>query len=794
MQYASQTRDGYRDCAARARALVLVAGKYHALKALVLSLMLIAMAAPLAMASDRSPIVVSQDHAWPPFSYINGQGEPEGLLIDLWQAIAEELDRPIEFMLADWPDSIQQVRDGRADVHGGLFQSTERAQFLSFSDAVLPLSAFIFVSSRAGISSRDELATVGVGVVAGSYELEHLRTAHPELSYTEFSNNELMIKAAVAGELAAFIGDYPVAMYLLDRHAEPGAFHPLTLQYEQQLVSAVALEENNELLGEINAALVSLDPETHRRIQQRWLRSESIETVPPWFWPALSAMGGGLLLSLVGLLLWQRRRLTNTLRARTHHLRESEAMFRTLAENAAVGIYIVRDSRFEFVNPAMANLVGYSVKNLLGVQFEPFIHPDDAPEVLALSAARLQGEELPKQHNFRINHLDGSIRHVQVSGDRILLNHEPCIAGTVIDITQHMETLNAMASEGQFNQLLANISAKLLHATADTFDQQLRSLLALTGEAFQADRAYLFRFNDDITTMTNTHDWVRPGAGALIEDTPIIKIGDFRWWRNQMFERIVNGRILTINDVQSLPPEAAAEKALLNAQGVESMLCIPITTLQRSIGFIGFDSLKPRSWPEDQAAKLATMADLLSDSLSRMQTEYDLTQSAITDPLTGLFNRRHLASELNHVLQKYRETGELFSVVVLDIDVFKILNDSHGHAVGDDVLKTLADRLTRALRQGDLIARYGGEEFVVVLTGCSHTAAVQQADRLLTLVREEPIHSHGQNHHVTLSAGVACVSELAEPQLTTTNLIELADERLYAAKRAGRDRTVSGLH
>lgn len=681
------------------------------LSAVILSLLL--WSAPL-LAQDQAPIRVSQDHAWPPFSYLNADGEPEGLLIDLWQALAEVMDRPVEFLLVDWPESIEQVRDGRADIHGGLFASPERAEFLTFTEPVVSLS--------------------------------------------------------------------------LDRYAEPGAFHPLTLQYAQHLHAAVSQGQNTELLGQVNAALLSLNPETNRRIQQRWLLSEPVEVIPGWVWPTVLSLVGVLLASLVSLLIWQRGQLRRTLRVRTRDLQESETMFRKLAESAAVGIYIVRQTRIEFANPAMSELLGYSIEELVGERFDRFIHRDDAPQVLALSHAHMKGEQVPKQHSFRVVRLDGSVRHVQVTADRILLNHEPCIAGTVVDVTEHLATLEAMASEAQFNQLVASISSSLLNATGDNIDQQIDLLLEQTGTAFQADRAYLFRFDDAVTHMTNTHEWCRQGVQPMIDQIPELSIREYHWWREQMLDRILRGQVLNIGDVHQLPAEAAAEKALLEGQGVESMLCIPITTLKRTIGFIGFDSLTPRSWPQDQAEKLRTLSDLLSDALSRVQTAQTLTQSALTDPLTGLYNRRHLAGQLNLMFQHYRQSGQPFSVMVLDIDHFKALNDTHGHAVGDDVLRALSNRLSGALRQNDVIVRYGGEEFVVVLAGCDLDVAMQQAERLLAQVRAEPFQSHGQTHAVTVSAGVASVTELESARLTTTNLIELADQRLYEAKRAGRDR------
>ncbi|MFP3875000.1 MAG: transporter substrate-binding domain-containing protein, partial [Thiohalophilus sp.] len=230
---------------------------------------------------SKAPLVISQDHAWPPLAFRDRHGEPRGLLVELWQALGEQLGRPVEFRLVDWPQTIEQVRDGQAEVHGGLFPSPERAKILDFSRPLLPLETVLFVSADVQARAVDDPALAPVGVVAGSYEREFLLDRYPDLRVREYANNTRLVRAAAAGQLRAFAADYPVGRYLLDRHSTPGEFHVQEVLYRQQLVAAVRPGES-ALLKTLNDAIAELDPEQLERIRNRWTHTETIEVTPPW--------------------------------------------------------------------------------------------------------------------------------------------------------------------------------------------------------------------------------------------------------------------------------------------------------------------------------------------------------------------------------------------------------------------------------------------------------------------------------------------------------------------------------
>lgn len=167
---------------------------------------------------------------------------------------------------------------------------------------------------------------------------------------------------------------------------------------------------------------------------------------------------------------------------------------------------------------------------------------------------------------------------------------------------------------------------------------------------------------------------------------------------------------------------------------------------------------------------------LLIDIYARYQEEFNSMQRlALTDPLTGLANRRRMQEHLEDALKK-----ENFALLLMDLDHFKQINDHYGHAVGDEVLVEVASRLSRSLRNDDIVARWGGEEFLLFAPKIPDTQAGQMAERILHTIQSEPI---GGRIPVTLSIGVALYQEGD----TLDTLLARADQAMYRAKFSGRN-------
>ena len=194
--------------------------------------------------------------------------------------------------------------------------------------------------------------------------------------------------------------------------------------------------------------------------------------------------------------------------------------------------------------------------------------------------------------------------------------------------------------------------------------------------------------------------------------------------------------------------------------------------------------------PQELAARARTQirrkryTDFLRDKLDHS------LEMAVTDPLTGLHNRRYMTTQLQALATRASRGGEPVAVMVMDIDHFKAVNDGFGHDAGDEVLREFAVRLATNVRAIDLPCRYGGEEFVVVMPGASLAAAERVADRIRRDVGGAPFRIMGGREllTITISVGVAATDG---PDDTPEALLKRADEALYEAKASGRDRVIA---
>ncbi|MGB5869561.1 MAG: diguanylate cyclase [Albidovulum sp.] len=199
------------------------------------------------------------------------------------------------------------------------------------------------------------------------------------------------------------------------------------------------------------------------------------------------------------------------------------------------------------------------------------------------------------------------------------------------------------------------------------------------------------------------------------------------------------------------------------------------------------DLFESKMEPAEMALRLQTQLRRKRQSDRLRVSLADGLRLAMTDPLTGLHNRRYALPHLKRIAQNAHEAGHTFAVLLIDLDRFKLVNDTFGHATGDAVLATVAERLRDNLRTVDLVARIGGEEFLAVLPDTSIEAAHATAERLRRAVADQPIQApSGRNVSVTLSIGLA-ISGVGGSELPVEEMLERADKALLAAKAEGRN-------
>lgn len=198
-----------------------------------------------------------------------------------------------------------------------------------------------------------------------------------------------------------------------------------------------------------------------------------------------------------------------------------------------------------------------------------------------------------------------------------------------------------------------------------------------------------------------------------------------------------------------------------------------------------------RRWEEAKREK-----ELLEQSLQSVKREIEVVQAktkaleleTLLDPLTGIHNRRSYQQRFREEMQRFRRYGQSFSLLILDIDHFKSVNDQHGHVVGDRCLKEMVSRIAPILRKCDFLARYGGEEFVALLPGIDCSRAYQVGEKLRLTIEHTRFQFRGKHIPFTISIGVSEVKDSDEDEEA---LFQRVDKAVYEAKRTGRNRTVA---
>lgn len=223
-----------------------------------------------------------------------------------------------------------------------------------------------------------------------------------------------------------------------------------------------------------------------------------------------------------------------------------------------------------------------------------------------------------------------------------------------------------------------------------------------------------------------------------------------------------------------------------NVYGLKHTLTAPLTADGTVIGAIVVSRRTAGPWPASAQRILAGSAAEASSALSRAYSHRAAEARASTDALTGLPNRRYF-DEFCALLARRRRSEDAIGVLMVDIDRFKALNDRHGHAVGDEVLRTVAGAIARAVREDDVPARFGGEEFAVLLRNPSPAEAIEVGERVRQAVAALDLSEFGVAS-ASVSVGVAVATA---PDQAIADIVEHADRALYEAKRAGRDRVVA---
>jgi diguanylate cyclase (GGDEF)-like protein len=237
------------------------------------------------------------------------------------------------------------------------------------------------------------------------------------------------------------------------------------------------------------------------------------------------------------------------------------------------------------------------------------------------------------------------------------------------------------------------------------------------------------------------------------------------------------GELLLSDDIRADP---RATRIACRQEGLYVFACIPLKAAGKVLGVM---SLHRRSRPfsPQEVDVLLTISYHLGVALENFRLYQETLQLAITDSLTGLYARRYALERLQEEVNRAARTAQPFSVLMIDLDGFKAINDRYGHLVGDRVLKETAGILKRGLRDADLLSRYGGDEFLALLPGTGKLQALEVAERIRMALEGNPLPKELEEIGLRVSASIG-VATYPEDARTVEGLISYADTALYQAK------------
>ncbi len=229
------------------------------------------------------PLVIACTAESAPFYFRDERGEPAGMFVDFWRLWSGKTGIKVDFRITSWDDSLRLMREGKADIHAGVFYSEERDAYLDYADQLYESETHIFHHrSVSQVASLEDLSGFRVGVIAGDLAVGYLRKHLPEATLAIYSDNQALFDAAARGEIRVFIKDTPIALHHLRRLGLLSQFehHPASPLYSNHFRAAVG-QGKTELLQQVNEGLRRITPQERAAVVRRWM-SEPGETGDDW--------------------------------------------------------------------------------------------------------------------------------------------------------------------------------------------------------------------------------------------------------------------------------------------------------------------------------------------------------------------------------------------------------------------------------------------------------------------------------------------------------------------------------
>jgi diguanylate cyclase (GGDEF)-like protein/PAS domain S-box-containing protein len=443
---------------------------------------------------------------------------------------------------------------------------------------------------------------------------------------------------------------------------------------------------------------------------------------------------------------------------------ESEERYRILLENTPDGIMVHRDLKILFANSSLRRMMGVPLDEAItGVSLLEFLEPQELPAIQKRAESVLRGDAIASME-YTARRRGAPPFLAEVTSRRMVFEGVHAIQTVVRDVT---ERKRAEKSQTALYRIADSASR------SENLEELLRSVHAIVGELMDASNFFVAL--QDATGQNFTFPYL---VDERVKTAPL----------SVPVAETLSGYVLKTG-VPLLT--GRHEMVELQARGVPmrgdcsvSWIGIPLKSRTSTFGVLVVQSYREDvQYTEENRDLLSFVSGRIAEAIERQRQEDRIEHLAFHDPLTALPNRLLFEDRLRNALFLSSRRSSPLSVLFLDIDRFKLINDSLGHPVGDELLRVVSKRLAKTLRDGDTLARRGGDEFLVLLPDTPGAGAARTAEKILEAMRP-PIRTGAHELTVTVSCGIGVFPENGDDVDT---LLKAADIAMYRAKEAGRD-------
>jgi diguanylate cyclase (GGDEF)-like protein/PAS domain S-box-containing protein len=453
-------------------------------------------------------------------------------------------------------------------------------------------------------------------------------------------------------------------------------------------------------------------------------------------------------------------------------LRDSEELSRGMLEAASTGIYLLQDGCFQYVNRLFEELSGYSSRELKGTNSLDYVHPEDREMVRCKAVEVLKGQS-HQPYEFRLVRKDSKIIWVVDRIASIQYKGKRSVLGTLMDITESKQAEEEVRHYTKQLEALFHIGATVSQTL--NLEELLGSVLDKIVEVTGVGVTAIFLVEDETGALVlRAHRGMPPRLVQLIS-----VLRDESGGINQVAR---TGRPLLVEDISA---DRRFDALARTNGGVKSFAVVPVMAREKILGVMGVGSHVKRDFPEWEVRMLGAIANQIGMAIENARLYEHALELAFTDSLTGLYNRRYFMEQIGREFIRANRSKSPLSLIMVDLDGLKTINDRFGHHEGDTFLREVAGIIRANTRASDVAARWGGDEFMLLTPDTDSDSAWKVGERVRAQVRQYHRILEGEEVRITISVGI--VSYPAHASMIS-ELLRKADEAMYNAKRGGKDR------